>query len=155
MGPGEQPVGEEYLYDKDERLQERRLEWNWTDRPGAELLRGEDATGRTVLEVKDDRGGRVRLGGSEQSGEGSKQEREGGRDGEQSSRSLGEDGGSAFLFHGWGSRKPLGWHNLQESGREKRQVWCEQPLDINQAHITYRNGANIRCNTHLHTHSMK
>lgn len=25
---------------------------------------------------------------------------------------------SALLFHGWGSRKPLGWHNLQESGQE-------------------------------------
>ena len=41
MGPDVQPVGEEQLYDKDERLQERRLESNWTDRLGAELLRGE------------------------------------------------------------------------------------------------------------------
>lgn len=53
-----------------------------------------------------------------QLGEGNKQEKEGGKDGVQSSRNLGGGQGSAFLFHGWGSRKPLGWHNLQESGQE-------------------------------------
>lgn len=29
----------------------------------------------------------------------------------------GEGRGSAFLFHCWGSRKPFGWHNLQDRNR--------------------------------------
>ncbi|KAG7240536.1 hypothetical protein INR49_026820, partial [Caranx melampygus] len=55
-------------------------------------------------------------------GERNNQKREGWKDEVQSSRSLGVGGwSSAFFFHGWGSRKPLGWHNLQDNRREKQQ----------------------------------
>lgn len=56
--------------------------------------------------------------------EGNTQER-GGKDGMQSSRNPGEGQGSAFLFHGWGFRKPSGWHNLQESGHETPNHWSD------------------------------
>ncbi len=64
---------------------------------------GYDVTGQTVLKAKDDRGTRVRCGCVSQVrlvqlGEGNKQDREGGKDGVQSSRNLGEDGDQPFSF---------------------------------------------------------
>lgn len=63
--------------------------------------------------------------GSAQLEEGAKQEKERGKYRVQSSRNLGEDRGSAFFFQDWRSRKPLGWHNLQESGQERPNYWSD------------------------------
>lgn len=59
---------------------------------GKGFVGGKDVTGRTIRGVKGWRAG------SAQSGEGNKQEREGGKDGGQSSRNLGEDRDQPFSF---------------------------------------------------------
>lgn len=73
------------------------------------------------------RGGRVRCGcesrvGLVRLGKGNKPEREGGKRWGAKQQEPGGGRGSALLFHGWGSRKPLGWHNLQESGQERQSL---------------------------------
>lgn len=100
--------------------------WNWC----RERIWG----GMIWLEAKNDRVGRVGCRsrvGLLQSKEGNTLERERGKDGMQSSRNPGEGQGSAFLFHSWGFRKPLGWHNLQESGHETPHHWSD--IKITQA----------------------